>query len=97
MPYVTEMTPAALRAHVRQLQAMNGWHNPLVDALAAETARLGRTLDEMRDQIEAAVEGLKPPFLALPEQGWTVEKLAYQRGARDAYKAVLDALREVKS
>lgn len=75
-------------------------------ALAAASGYKGRsrtppeghmTLDEMRDEIEAAVKGLEPPFLALPEQGWTADKLAYQRGARDAYKAVLEVLKQLKT
>jgi hypothetical protein len=43
-------------------------------------------------ELEEAVRRLEPPFLALPEDGWTAEKLAYQRGARDAYLAVLKLL-----
>lgn len=45
--------------------------------------------------LKDAVKGLEPPFLALPERGKTVESLAYQRGARDAYLAVIDALEEL--
>lgn len=35
--------------------------------------------------LEATIKALTPPFLALPEHGLTPEKLAYRRGARDAY------------
>jgi hypothetical protein len=40
---------------------------------------------------------LLDPFLALPEHGWNPERLAYQRGARDAYKKVIDALKEIST
>ncbi len=45
-------------------------------------------------ELEAAAKALEPPFLALPEQGWTPEKMAYQRGAKHAYEAVISALKE---
>jgi len=44
-----------------------------------------------------AIRQLEPPFLALPEDGDTPETLAYRRGARDAYKNVLDALENLPS
>lgn len=53
------------------------------------------TLAETIQGLEAAIKGLEPPFLALPEQGWSAEKLAYQRGARAAYGKVLACLKEI--
>ena len=44
-------------------------------------------------ELEEAVRKLEPPFLALPERGETTETLAYRRGARDAYQAVIALLR----
>jgi hypothetical protein len=44
-------------------------------------------------ELEEAVRKLEPPFLALPERGETAETLAYRRGARDAYQAVIALLR----
>jgi hypothetical protein len=44
--------------------------------------------------LEAAIRDLEPPFLALPEHGLTAETLAYRRGARDAYKLILDEVRK---
>lgn len=36
MTYVREQTSAQLRAHMRALQKVNGWHNPLDDRLFSE-------------------------------------------------------------
>jgi hypothetical protein len=49
------------------------------------------------EELEQAIRMLEPPFLGLPEHGWTPERLAYRRGARDAYAAVLEALRGVQA
>ncbi|WP_369952127.1 hypothetical protein [Ralstonia syzygii] len=38
--YVSDMNPQELRAHMRHLQALPGWHNPLDDALYKEIQRL---------------------------------------------------------
>lgn len=38
--YVSDMNPAELRAHMRRLKAMSGWHEPLADALYAEIQRM---------------------------------------------------------
>jgi hypothetical protein len=46
-------------------------------------------------ELEAAEAKLAPPFLALPECGETADLLAYRRGARDAYRACLQALKEL--
>jgi hypothetical protein len=53
------------------------------------------TADLIAD-LEEALRQLEPPFLALPERDETAEALAYRRGARDAYQAVLDALKDPK-
>ena len=45
-------------------------------------------------ELETAAKALEPPFLALPEEGWTPEKLAYWRGAKHAHEAVISALKE---
>ena len=55
MTYVTEQTSEELRAHMRRLQAMPGWHNPLVDRLWKEV----QTLESERDQLRAEVERLR--------------------------------------
>jgi hypothetical protein len=44
------------------------------------------------EELQEAVRALEPPFLALPERGETAEQMAYRRGARDAYVAVVTAL-----
>lgn len=43
--YVRDMDPAELRAHMKRLQRMNGWHDPLSDSLFAEIERLDRELE----------------------------------------------------
>ena len=52
MTYVTEQTSEELRAHMRRLQAMPGWHNPLDDRLWKEV----QTLEAERDQLRAEVQ-----------------------------------------
>jgi len=59
MTYVTEQTSEELRAHMRRLQAMPGWHNPLDDRLWKEV----QTLEAERDQLRAEVERLRPNAL----------------------------------
>jgi hypothetical protein len=44
------------------------------------------------EELQGAIKALEAPFLAVPEHGYTPEKLAYRRGARDAYIEVLKAL-----
>ena len=58
MTYVTEQTSEELRAHMRRLQAMPGWHNPLDDRLWKEV----QTLEAERDQLLAEVERLRKPL-----------------------------------
>ena len=58
MTYVTEQTSEELRAHMRRLQAMPGWHNPLDDRLWKEV----QTLEAERDQLRAEVERLRKPL-----------------------------------
>ena len=55
MTYVTEQTSDELRAHMRRLQAMPGWHNPLDDRLWKEV----QMLEAERDQLRAEVERLQ--------------------------------------
>lgn len=43
--YVRDMNPQELRAHVKRLQAMPGWHDPLTDSLYNEIKRLDGLLD----------------------------------------------------
>lgn len=55
MTYVTEQTPAELRAHMRRLQKIPGWHNPLDDRLFKEILEL----DASHDRLSAEVERLR--------------------------------------
>lgn len=55
MTYVREQTSVELRAHMRSLQKMEGWHEPLADRLFEEVtaqderiARFARLLAEMQ-------------------------------------------------
>lgn len=40
MTYVTDQTSAELRAHMKRLKAMAGWHEPLADRLWKEIGEL---------------------------------------------------------
>lgn len=48
MTYVTEQTSAELRAHMKRLQAIPGWHNPLDDRLFKEVLALDAQLADMQ-------------------------------------------------
>lgn len=48
MTYVTEQTSAELRAHMRRLQAIPGWHNPLDDRLFKEIQALDAEIAALR-------------------------------------------------
>ena len=48
MTYVTEQTSAELRAHMRRLQAMPGWHNPLDDRLFKEVVEQDKEIERLR-------------------------------------------------
>lgn len=55
MTYVTEQTSDELRVHMRRLQAMPGWCNPLDDRLWKEV----QMLEAERDTLQAEVERLR--------------------------------------
>lgn len=57
MTYVTEQTPQELRAHMRRLQAMPGWHNPLDDRLYEEILALDAELAQLRAAQQPVQEG----------------------------------------
>ena len=46
MTYVSEQTSEELAAHIRHLQAMPGWHDPLADRLWREVEALRTQLSE---------------------------------------------------
>jgi hypothetical protein len=53
-------------------------------------------MEEFKKTLKEAIDHLKPPFLALPEEGYTREMLAYRNGAHDAYSIVLNLLAEIE-
>lgn len=55
MTYVTEQTGAELRAHMRRLQKMPGWHNPLDDRLFQEVLALDAEIEALRGAPSADV------------------------------------------
>lgn len=69
MTYVREQTSAELAAHIRSLQKMAGWFDPLsdrlwqeVEALQAEVAGLKtgyEAYERVNAELEAEVEGLR--------------------------------------
>jgi hypothetical protein len=48
MTYVTDQTSAELRAHMRRLKAMRGWHEPLADRLFKEVLDLDAEVKALR-------------------------------------------------
>ncbi|WP_322083960.1 hypothetical protein [Burkholderia sp. BCC1972] len=48
MTYVRDQTPEELRAHMKRLQAMSGWHDPLADRLYEEVQKLERDVQAAR-------------------------------------------------
>ena len=55
MTYVTEQTSAELRAHMKRLVAMPGWHEPLADRLYKEVQALDERNAELLDALRLAV------------------------------------------
>ncbi|HGL4258443.1 TPA: hypothetical protein ACKE3D_002123 [Burkholderia dolosa] len=51
MTYVREQTSAELEAHMRRLQAMPGWHDPLADRLWQEVQQQAARITELEAQI----------------------------------------------
>lgn len=47
MTYVTDQTSSELRAHMRRLKKMNGWHEPLADRLFKEVLALDARIAEL--------------------------------------------------
>ena len=54
MTYVTEQTPLELRAHMRRLKAMAGWHEPLADRLYKEIIDLDADIARLTKCLAAA-------------------------------------------
>lgn len=48
MTYVTDQTSVELRAHMRRLKAMAGWHEPLADRLFKEVLDLDAEVNALR-------------------------------------------------
>jgi hypothetical protein len=63
----------------------------MIRALDAALATMGSS--SLIEELEAAIKALDSPFLALPEDGHTLESLAYRRGAKDAYQNVVNVLK----
>ena len=52
MPYVTDMNSAQIRAHMKMLQAMNGWNEPLADRLYKEIIDQDKLIADLKEQLE---------------------------------------------
>jgi len=104
--YVRDMNPQELRAHMRRLQAMRGWHDPLADSMYAEIQRLDSAiLDLMTANSSLAAAAIVPDEYALVPKEPTDEMLragvkAFQHtwynedtlaDWREAYKAQIAA------
>ena len=53
MTYVTEQTPKELRAHMRRLQAMPGWNEPLSTRLYKEILEMDSSIRQLHATIAA--------------------------------------------
>lgn len=51
MTYVTDQSPAELRAHMRSLKRIPGWSDPLCDRLWREIQDLDKANDQLREQV----------------------------------------------
>ncbi|WP_411835679.1 hypothetical protein ACLBNB_20115 [Pseudomonas chlororaphis subsp. aurantiaca] len=49
MTYVRDQSPAELAAHMRTLQSLPGWHDPLADRLWQEVERLKANNEALLD------------------------------------------------
>ena len=54
MTYVTDQTSAELRAHMRSLKRMQGWHEPLADRLFKEVVEQDATIKKLEGALAAA-------------------------------------------
>lgn len=89
MTYVREQTSAELAAHMRRLQAMPGWFDPLADRLWQEVQSLQRDnaalMEDAAAQIQIAreaterAEGLEKPTLEMIQAGLAVRWPALYR------------------
>lgn len=71
MTYVTEQTSQELRAHMRRLKAMAGWHEPLADRLYKEILDLDASIEAAtlaeRERCALVCEKLGRPYARDPE------------------------------
>lgn len=58
MTYVTEQTSAELRAHMRRLKAMAGWHEPLADRLFKEIVAQDEEIADLKAALAKATPAL---------------------------------------
>lgn len=66
MTYVTEQTSEELRAHMRRLQAMPGWHHPLDDRLYREVLAQDAEIERLRTSLAAAQAERPAGFVLVP-------------------------------
>ncbi|WP_448647140.1 hypothetical protein [Pseudomonas mohnii] len=65
MTYVREQTSEELAAHMRSLQRMAGWFEPLADRLWQEVEALQATIANQAQMIEHLRGGATPGFTAV--------------------------------
>lgn len=68
MTYVREQTSEELAAHMRSLQRMEGWFEPLADRLWQEVEALQATIAQQAQMIEH-LRGIQPDFPPWPPEG----------------------------
>lgn len=87
MTYVSEQTSTELRAHMRVLQKMAGWHEPLADRLFQEItvqderiARFARLLAEMQGDETLSEQQCAKSF-GVDLVAWRVIAHTFSRGS----------------
>lgn len=78
MTYVTDQTSQELRAHMRRLKAMKGWHEPLADRLYKEILELDKEVSKLRAAHAHAID---------TSPGWLPIESAPKDGTRVLIKA----------
>ena len=56
MTYVSDQTSHELRAHMKRLQVMPGWYDPLADRLHKEVMDQAAELERLKEALNLALE-----------------------------------------
>lgn len=74
MPYVTDMNAQQIRAHMKKLQAMPGWHERLADRLYKEVLDRDARIVWLKQWLEEENRQLKNAYHDLTSTAWDSTK-----------------------